>query len=1126
MTENEDQKILNLNLKDDDKIFNELKELQKLIKKESAIKELFIKTKNETKKSISDKCVDIYKKKMEVLNTLQKIKNIKSNASRESSNLLKDYTLVQDNYNYLQDLNSFISEFLKYLWEEPKILANLLIKANKEETKKYLAPLICNNFYENILSPNNIQDPLIYIIYLLLKNEIDNFKDINEGTKNFLNDTPCSYLLQQLLEKNDIKEFFKLVLKDALEDLGDDKFIFNIEKLNEWQLELGKKISTSIFDKNYLNSKNVDNRGIRFNAHKKPKEKADLRNTQLLTKVEIQGLTEADKEIIKNNINYQVFTATYLTYIPVSEIKRNINKYKDDICLKNYYEYLLSNTKGDYSQNSFFDNILKLKNSESLLVFYQEHFLKAKEFINKILENIISNYRIIPYAIKCVAKIIVQLINNKFPDANEIQKNLFINKFLYQTLLFPVFEKPDINALINDYIISNNVLYNLRIIRIIISILGSFRLFKDDDPLEGDLTPFNRVFLEKIPDIFKINKYIVNIDLPHFIDGLIKKTINEDEYYFDFFNENPNEIFFYKSILLNIKEFYSLFKNILAFKGELLKSNFTNNNTSIYIKFRDKSEKNIKSISILLDKLTYSSNYKVLSDLVNEVDNSIKISRAKSDAPISRTNIYGEKIKKVEYFHVSYLLFNEKPKKIFELEQKNNYYHIEELKEKNFNNLNLKDLQMKNNIIKCKNFFSSILYNIRNLEKINFNKGTTKNIIDILKELTYFMKSSNYLIDGKIPSEWYLVSLMECLKKLPNDYKVNEYKKLFEELTTELNESIKQCDFYYISLLLEGIKFGDRNKNFQEKVKEIYIDIELNNKANNVIENGIISLDLNLKSPTKNSFTDFINLNKDKANSFITIEKYIKTFPNLNDYKFCQENSGEKINIFELQKKMDVPTKLNNFFKFIALYLKDQVKNENELRIINDKIFDYVMSRLNDKIYPKVRNKIDIEIFKNACKLNWIEPENVFKDKDNVDYDFDFVLPEINKYFNLIREEKSPRKKLINLNNIIESINKLLRFTKGDIHIGLDDQMPLIIYCFIKCKPWGIFTDCNFMELYIGNKKNKMEDSQLNQLKGCCYFIKDTTYTSFNNISEAEYIEKGQISLKELSEYMIQFNVE
>ena len=306
------------------------------------------------------------------------------------------------------------------------------------------------------------------------------------------------------------------------------------------------------------------------------------------------------------------------------------------------------------------------------------------------------------------------------------------------------------------------------------------------------------------------------------------------------------------------------------------------------------------------------------------------------------------------------------------------------------------------------------------------------------------------------------------------------------------------------------------------------MDIELNNKANNIIENDIINININYKPNLKNIKLDSFNIinleNFFKSRSDKTIEKFTKDFPNLNDYKFNNVNSDETINIFELQKTLDIPNIMKTFFDNIHEYLKDKVKNENELNIITDKISDYVMSRIYDKIYPKVRNNIDIKIFKNTCKLNWVEPENIIKDK--MHYDFDFVLPDINKYFNLIRNEKSARKKLINVRNIIECILKLLKFTKGNVPLGVDDQFPLLIYCFIKCKPWGIFTDCNFMHLYIGNKINKIEDSQLTQLFTVCDFIKDENFKSFYNISETEYTEKGEASLNELNEYMLQFNLD
>jgi uncharacterized protein YigA (DUF484 family) len=88
---------------DNDTTFNRLKDLQKLLKKESAVKELFIRMKEETKKNIENQCIEVLKKKMEVLDILQKINNEKPKAkkntnSKESNKpLLKEYILVENN---------------------------------------------------------------------------------------------------------------------------------------------------------------------------------------------------------------------------------------------------------------------------------------------------------------------------------------------------------------------------------------------------------------------------------------------------------------------------------------------------------------------------------------------------------------------------------------------------------------------------------------------------------------------------------------------------------------------------------------------------------------------------------------------------------------------------------------------------------------------------------------------------------------------------------------------------------------------------------------------------------------------------------------------------------------------
>ena len=1158
---------------DNDTTFNKLREIQMLLKKESAVKELFVRMKNETKKNIENQCLEVLKKKMEVLDILQKIREQNEIKKTEKANkndknkekpkeppksTLKEYCLVENNYDYLSDLNMFITNILKYLWEEPKLLAELFSKSDLNDIKVHLANLICNNFYQNILSPNYIEDPLIYIIYILLKKEIDKIDKI-ENSDSFLENSPCSYLLEQLIEHNDVKEFFKIILQDSLEDLGKNIFHFAPEKIKSWIIKTKATVDKAIFEGDYLKNKNVDTTGKRKNVDKAKvdddKGAMDFSKAPTLSKVDLPGIDDEEKENIKNSINYQIFTTRYFTNVELKSLEENIKKNNENISLKNYYEYLLLNAKGDekaYFQSTL-DNLEKqpqgAKGPDKTTVkfFYMENCLKIMKFITKLIENLLANYRIIPYSLRCVCKIIFLLVSNKFPNSTMIEKYLFITKFFFKTIIFPVLLKPDLNALINDYLISNNALFNMKIINFVLLKLTSFQLFKENEEnqeegekannYKGNFTTFNHFFLEVIPDVLELYKSLIDINLPKFIKGLIDKSIDENEYCFDIFNENPNDISFYQNIVMNIKEFNALFMNLLKYHEEICAPDKeSENKESKYSEFKKRTESNKKKIILAVNKLKTPESCDLLSNIVNKIDYSIKRTELKKEGFFTKKKVLEEKKEKVQYFHISQLLFNEKSKQMFSMEQKNRYYHLKEIKEKDRKS---DEMIMKNNIIKCKNFISTILYNYRSLKKNDFISGSTNSTMDILNELTHFMKTSNFLIDGSIPSEWYLVSLIQLLKKLPEEYKKNDYEKLYNELNQELNDSIKACDFELMSMFIDEMKFGNRNKVCFEKMKQIYMDIELNMKANTIIENEIFEITILFKhKPPNPKFLIYKESIKDKQIAFLdsvtfdkkeqgkeceTIEVFTKVFPDLN--KYVKDDVDERIKLFKYQEILDLPNQMMKFFNIISTHLKSKIKNENELNIINDKIYDYVMSRINEKIYPRGNIIQDVNILQKTCQLHWLEPENVIKGDDQ--YDFDFVLPDINNYFDRIRLEKSPRKKILYLDNIFQVINKLLKFNKGDAAFGVDDQIPLLLYCFIKSRPWRIYTDSHFMRLYIGNKKNKAEDNQLSQLLTICDLIKQARYSSFNNINELDFHKYSEASYNENTEYMsVFFDVE
>ena len=123
--DNKNSKIKNGQIIDKDIAFNHLKDLQVLLKKESALKELFIQTSNDTKKNIEDQCREIYKKKLDVFLHLKKL-----NKNETLDENIKKFELVEF-FDVSPKFDLFIAitldlPFLKFLLL--KLLLYLLVE--------------------------------------------------------------------------------------------------------------------------------------------------------------------------------------------------------------------------------------------------------------------------------------------------------------------------------------------------------------------------------------------------------------------------------------------------------------------------------------------------------------------------------------------------------------------------------------------------------------------------------------------------------------------------------------------------------------------------------------------------------------------------------------------------------------------------------------------------------------------------------------------------------------------------------------------------------------------------------------------------------------------------------------
>ena len=1051
--------------------FNKLKNLQVLLKKESALKGLYFETGKNTEKDIETLSKEIFQKKIEVLNV---IKN-----DPYSLNIV-NYHLIEDNKDYLKTLYIYIPKLLSHLWENPQMIATLLENSNKLDIQYYLAPLICNNFYENILSPNSIEDNLIYVIYLLLENEIDKLNSVNDYKK-FLNNTPCGFLLDELLEKKEIKAYFKIIFKDIIEIL----------ELSTGESELS--FDPSRIEQNIIERKN----NMKKNIKKKSSKRVDSFSTDNIRQ------SEEEKK------NHETFFITYLTDLSLDKLKDLKNKYKSENnkILEEFIDLQLKDQTNQeiYSNKEFF----KMMNNNSLytyeiLIAYEKNFIKAINFINPLINNIFENLDLFPYSIRCVCQMISLLLTKKFKNITNFEKNVFISQFILNKLFLPMLVNPAIGAYINNYIISNTTLQKLHIISHIITQFLSFKLFNSEE--KGNYTPFNFYFIENMKKLMDIYEYVSNVKLPNFINKLINSETSKDNFNYNYFKENPNEILFHRSIFCSANHIQVLINNINNMKKLLYNKN------------------NIEFQRIMSKLVDNSDNANFLKSLCDENDSKIK--------KVIKTKGKKEEKKEqnIRYMLISDLIYNEKLKALLSKESANPYFKLKEKKLSSIDSKDNKDNKefIENIITKTKNIISTLLYNYRLLIETDFQEGQKNNTMDIFKKLRLLMKSTDFVVDDSIPSDWYIELLFEYLKKLPPEYKEKDYEKLYEELGNDIEKSIKQFDFEELSIVIDKKKFGKKIKSYYNNIKEILQDIYLNININKIIETDEINVKLFFKynddqkelsiyqEDKGDRQLDFLDSfifveNNQKARLCKTILSFIKSFPDLNRYV---NNNTEIPSIFEMQRQLKVPHHLDVFFNIVKMHLKEnQKKDEKETKIIFEKVYDYVMSKIYHKIYPNEIDAMDLCLSNKIQLYSWIEPNNLMG--NNFHYNYELVLPDVTKYFNLINTEKSPRKKILNMNNIFESINSLLKFSENNEPIGVDNQLPLLNYIFIKAKPKNMFTNYEFMELYIGEKIKKNEGNYLAQLKSIMDFIFKLSHNSLLNVTKKEFEENCRLSVLE-----------
>ena len=883
-----------------------------------------------------------------------------------------------------------------------------------------------------------MENNLLYVITMLLKDEIDKLQDINQ-VDFFLEHSKCGYLFDELHKIPDIQIYFKKVILKTVEII-ERTFSFReinfsisemrneiTKKKEEEEEKLGKKINKNNLDDFYNKIINTI-----------------LMDEIILSKDQISNKTKERNEI---------FVKKYIPNLGLEDLKKMekkaTNENKND--LSEYYKKLAnditkSNNKNLYSNIIILKKIFDTNIPTYVYAFYQSNFLEIISFVEQLINDLRNNILLLPNSIKYICKVISILLKNKFKNITKIEENAFISKFLLGKLLIPIISLPNLNALIDEFVISGITLKNIKLVIFILKRIFSGKLFLNYST-ESDYTPFNWLLLEKMEDILIIFEKIKKIKLPTFIEEFLNGELPQD-YSYDYFNENEGQIYASISFYFNINNLSYLLKGLEV--GDF----FNSNNLKI------------KKLEKCFKKLTQKDKINDIKNTDLNLLNNFKEKLKKQDKEI-KDNIDIENV----YFFIDESIEN-KYENLFLINNKIANFYLKE---------NKKTIDEKeNNIIKVKNYLYRILDNYRLLNKADFNiEEKDLNTIDVLNIIKSYMSLPNFILNNNtVPSIWYINSLLDYINKIPEDYKENDYKKIFEELIQALDNSINSLDYQILILFRNKLKFIEKMNNYFENMQNLVNNIYINEKIKNIVKEIFIPVDVNFnyeskakifelsKSSAKEKIFGNNLIYKEPKKKYITlktIEAFTRYFPNLSNYQLLQG-----INPLDILKELNINSKLENYFKIvkekIIKYNVIDLKTYEEL--YKDKIEDYIMNKIYEKIYPPEPDELDSKIYKKAMLLSWVEPQLIIEGKDY--YIFDNILPDILNEFNQINITKTPFKKLKCIKNIMTYIASLIIFNEGeDKKTGQDDIIPILNYIFIKAHPFKIYTDIEFIKMFI-----------------------------------------------------------
>ena len=1171
--------------------FNKLCLAQSLLKEMYSLKERFEDNKNKMIGQLEQNCFKYYKNK---LNS----KEIYDYFESKDLEYRNNYKLI----NNTKAINKYknIYDLLFLIRNNNSLIIELI---NKCEPNNYqeLSYFLVHFFYEDTTNCSFFQEELLLLIYLFLENIIIKklpmklnssiLKKDSELYNSKIKNNFIFHFFYSLTKKTDIRNYLCSSISDIIIKMEESKDYLAIEP----------KILAKILGFENENAVKIENI-LKIKKEPFPKDSKTIKSAIKFSIIKVKKRISAKvilpfdgKNIENKNIEEKNEKTQNLEHISTDKIKIDPFFTNEDInymyiCEKlNQYENIKEKSQKDYAMIEYLDillneitkegepievfstillkNELKLykleesqENYERLVTRLKLNYDTITSILTTLLIKIKENINSLPFSLKCIFKIIDELLNKKYSNIKKgiFNYQLIISKarILFGCMIIPMLSNPDCSGIYTNGIISKKTKDNLDVIVEILKKFISGNLFSVD---EVGYTLYNKFIINSVSNIFDtIIEIDNNITLPTFITELINSIPEKIETIeniqrninYNYFKEKKEEKIQFQGIIFSWEDLYIILdiinkntKNILnkcknEEEKELLNQLMCNSKDDLK-QYLENHKENIKKKVIdyyLITKIFYEENFEKSINSIIKDNFEILFQGEKNSETLRFKKCLSEVLAYVNYLRKEdFILFikREEPqiliknsliKDYIQTKKKNLYENITfDTKKKNVQNVkNQNDLVLlRKNLkkitkdpleqLKIEQFFlkrRSSIYTGFNEQENENEQLDFKN--DIFPQIASKALSEIYYNPSKGKSEriiFCIYYMQEHIDNLPFKYSQNNYNQILLDILKEPEILIKELQNNILNQFHSKIRNSEKlnvissNDSFQIKNMERYsytghlfnkIVIKGNLKKN--INNGkIVSVELDINNDKNN--------NQNIQNNLNSIQSFINEIPNFREFE------DEKVNIINLEKKLKINDIINNYFK----EMNNIIKNEkmisrfsfDEYLLIKGELENYVLFKLYDKLYPLTDTQEDNFFYKKCCRLNFIKPENIIKNKKMIN---EKLLDISINYISEMDKKLTPVDKIKIFGKAIDILKNSMTFNSGKTDLGLDDTLPFIIYIILKSKQKNIYTNFNYCNLFINPELSKKQfGNMLTQLGMVMDIIKNMKYNELINVTEQQF---------------------